>query len=214
MDQFQRAQIRAGWILCLSAGAISTFLSFMRAPSVWMPVMVISVAHVIFYQVYVSRPSQRGLRTTRDFLLMINNRALSAAIVLLTFAVTMIGLAATRTSVTLGHIGALVILGIICAILGSRYAATQWRTRSDLELTARDSTRMAIEFGNKYGLSLFATIGIACTAAVQYLGDNVVLGLLATLSSAMAAHLSGYLISKQVILLKLLPKEEGLGGRE
>jgi hypothetical protein len=41
-----------------------------------------------------------------------------------------------------------------------------------------------------------------------------VLALIATASSALAAHLSGYLTTKQLILLKLLPKEEGIDGRK
>jgi hypothetical protein len=135
---------------------------------VGLAVLIISIAHVIFYYLCVARPSEGGLQTTRDFLLMINNRAMSVAVVLLTFAVTMIGLVAASTRVTLGHIGGLVALSFICANLGSRYAATQWRTRSDLERTARESTKMALEFGNKYGFSFFASIGIAGTAAARY----------------------------------------------
>jgi hypothetical protein len=214
MDQFQRTQIRAGWTLCLSVGAISSFVTLMRAPSVGLVVLIISIVHVIFYYFCVSRPSEHGLQTTRDFLLMINNRAMSVALVLLTFAVTMIGLVATSARVTLAHIGGLVALSFICAILGSRYAATQWRTRSDLERTARDSTKLGLEFRNKYGVFFFASIGVAGTAAARYFGDNVVLALIATASSALAAHLSSYLITKQLIVLKLLPKEEGIVGEE
>jgi hypothetical protein len=206
MDQFQFAQTRAGWLLCLSIGAICTFLSFMRAPNVWVPVLIISVAHVIFYYRYVSSPSERLRQTTRDFLLMVLNRGMSVVFIFLTFAVTISGVAATQLHVRLVHVGALVALCLICAFLGSRHGASQWKVRSDLEQTARDSTKMGMEFRNRYSISVFAGIGTAIVAAVRSFGDDIGVVLLATVASAMGAFVLGHVVTKQIILVRLLPK--------
>jgi hypothetical protein len=200
---FHEQQTRGAWILCWMLALTATIYSKFYAPGVLVPVLLLVTANIIFCQKFVRGPTQKGVHTTREVLLLNNNRAISISGLFIVFAVCALGELGLSTL----QIGAMAGLATACGLAGARYAVGRWQTPEDLERTARESTAKTVEFRSKYPMYVFAAISVIWTGLSRYLGDSAAVGLIGSACATLGSHFLGALITQQVITRKLLPLE-------
>lgn len=198
---FHDQQTRAAWTLCWIAAVSGAVFSKFYAPQVLVAVLILATANIIFCQKFVREPSQRGVHTAREVLLLNNSRAICTSGLFIIYAVCAIG----RLRLGLLQVGGMLLLAIACALAGARYASNRWKTLEDLERTARESTVKGLEFRSRYPIYVFAAVSVIWSGVSRSLGDNAVAGFIGSACTAFGSHLFGTLIAQQMIVRRLLP---------